>query len=210
MFRYIQGLAAAALVAAFACGCDTGTKQHAKRAPTTAPSFVAAATQPDASTDLAANPPPTTQPDASHLTIGSQVWKFPPARLRVTKSGDHVIARLYSNDPRSAINDDYKGNSYDLTMNLDGIRQPQQIYTAQWQHHARSREFVDSPSGIFLEGVKYQLQPFDVSAHFLGDMLLVRVDIRGEFLQFDSADPSAPPKSVMVQGSLLAPVEYKD
>ena len=68
----------------------------------------------------------------------------------------------------------------------------------------------NSPSGIFLEGVKYQLQPYNVTARFLGDMLLVRIDISGEFLQFDSTDPAAPAKSVTVKGFLLAPVEYKD
>jgi hypothetical protein len=208
MFRTIQCLIPAAALAFLVCGCDTGVKQS-KRQPTTAPSFAVAATEPG-ETEVAATEPAATQPAASNLAINDQAWKFPPARLRVSKSGNHVVARLYSNDPRSAINDDYKGNSYDLVMNLDDIREPQQIYTAQWQHKARSREFVDSPSGIFLEGVKYQLQPYNVTAKFLGDMLLVRLELSGEFLQFDSTDPAAPPKSVTVKGFLLAPVEYKD
>lgn len=200
----------AAAFAGLLANCDTDRTRQSKTAPTTAPSFTTASTQPEWAMDAPATEPASTQPATSQLTIDGRVWNFPTARLRVSKSGDHVVARLYTNDPKSAINDDYKGNGYYLVMSLDDIREPQQIYTAQWQHKARSREFVDSPSGIFLEGMKYQIQPFDVTAKFLGDMLLVRIDLSGEFLQFDSTDSSAPPKSVFVKGSLLAPVEYKD
>jgi hypothetical protein len=210
MVRKYGCLISAALVAGLIVGCDTARTKQSKTAPTTAPAFAEATTQPEWSPDAPATEPASTQPATSQLTIDNQVWKFPTARLRVSKSGNHVVARLYTNDPKSAINDDYKGNGYYLVMSLDDIREPQQIYTAQWQHKAHSREFVDSPSGIFLEGMKYQIQPFDVTAKFLGDMLLVRIDLAGEFLQFDSTDPSAPPKSVYVKGSLLAPVEYKD
>lgn len=188
-------------------GCDSRQGGVVKANPQTAPTTLPATTQPDAF--AAATEPATTQP-ASQLSIDGLSYPFPAARLRVTKQGRRVVARLYSNDPKAALSDDYKGNSYDLVMDLDDISEPQQVYTSVWQFKARSREYTDSSHGIFLEGIRYQLEPYNVTAHFLGDMLLVRVDLDGEFMQFDQVDASATPRSVFVKGSLLAPVEIKD
>ena len=207
MFRngwlFIAGFAMVMVV-----GCDSRNGGIVKVNPQTAPTTLPATTQPDTFV-AAATEPATTQP-ASQLTIDGISYPFPAARLRVSKQGRHVMARLYSNDPRAALSDDYKGNSYDLVMELDDINEPQQVYTSVWQFKARSREYTDSSHGIFLEGIRYQLEPYNVTARFLGDMLLVRIDLEGEFVQFDQMDASAPPKSVFVKGYLLAPVEYKD
>lgn len=198
-----------ALTTLLLVGCDSRdpsvVKSNPKPTPTTAP----AATQPDALALAATTEPATTQP-ASQLTVDGQSYPFPAARLRVSKSGKHVVARLYSDDPKAALSDDYKGNSYDLVMELDDITDPQQVYASVWQFKARSRDYADSSHGIFLEGIRYQLEPYNVSAHFLGGILQVRVDLEGEFMQFDQVDASSTPKSVFVRGSLLAPVEYKD
>ncbi|HXE52916.1 MAG TPA: hypothetical protein VN541_07880 [Tepidisphaeraceae bacterium] len=166
------------------------------------------ATQPDPATGPTTAP--ATQPAMSHLTIDGKQYAFPGARLRVNRANGHVFARLYTADPKAALSDDYRGNGYDLVMRLDDITEPTEVYSSVWQYKAPSREYQDNLHGVFLDGIKYQLQPADVTARFLGDMLLVRVDVEGQFLQFDQSDTSAPPRLVYVKGSLLAPVEYKD
>ena len=153
---------------------------------------------------------PSTQQSPSTLRIDGREYIFPPARLRVSKSNGHILARLYTVDPKSALSEDYKGNGYDLLMKLDDITDPTDISEAVWQYKAANEQFVESPYGIFLEGMHYQLQPADVTARFLGDSLLLRIDLRGSFLQFNQSDANQPGKPVMVDGHVLAPVEYKD
>jgi hypothetical protein len=197
------------LVAGWQLGCDSSSPSPAKQATTAAPTTAPATTQPDA---VASNltPAPSTQPATSELLINGQVYKFPVAKIRASKSSDHVVARLFTDDPKAALDDDYKGNRYDIQMSLDNVREPQQIYMASWQCKAMSHEYVNVPYGIFLEGMRYQLQPLDASARFLGTMLMVQVDLEGQFLLFDNADKTALPKTVFVKGTLLAPIEYKD
>lgn len=183
-----------------AVGCDRGNPLSG---PTPAPQ-AAPATQPGTTQ-------PTTEPaTVSRLTIDGKVYSFPPARLRVSKSGEHVTARLYTNDPKAALGDDYHGNGYDLVMKLDDITEPSEVYSSVWQYRNPDPTYVDSPYGIFLDGIKYQLQPSDVTARFLGDTLLVRIDLQGRFLQFDQSDGVQVGRQVYVKGSLLAPVEYRE
>lgn len=196
-----RSLIPALLACVLLVGCE---KHESPSAPSTPETAAPPATQP------AATEPATTQSSQSSLLIDGHVFTFPPAKLRVSKSNGHVIARLYTNDPKAALADDYKGNGFDLMMKLDDIAEPAEIYTSIWQHKAPSNEFVDSPYGIFLEGIRYQLQPSDATASFIGDMLLVRIDLHGKFLQFDQTEPRQAGKLVYVEGRLLAPVEYKD
>ncbi|HSU66913.1 MAG TPA: hypothetical protein VLJ39_08585 [Tepidisphaeraceae bacterium] len=187
-------------------GCDTRETSPAKTTPP--PPTTAPATQPVALAPTTR--PASTEPATSQLTIDGQLYKFPVAKLRVTKSDGQVIARLYSDDPKSALEDDYKGNHYDMLMKLDDIQDPHMVYMANWQFKAHSHEQVDTPYGIFLYGMKYQLQPLDATARFLGDMLMVQVALDGQFLMFDDSDKTAGPKVVHVNGAVLATVEYKD
>jgi hypothetical protein len=41
-------------------------------------------------------------------------------------------------------------------------------------------------------------------------MMMVHIDLDGQFLVFDDADKTGAPRTVYVKGSLLAPIEYKD
>jgi len=161
--RNDRWLIAALLAAGLAAGCDKGTSSTT--------------TIPNPSTQPAATEPsiqPATQPiTESHLMIDGRPLAFPPAKLRVSKSEGQISARLYTIDPKAALADDYTGNGYDLVMKLDDIAEPAEVYNSFWQYKSPSHEFSESPHGIFLEGIKYQLQPADVSARFLGDMLVV-------------------------------------
>jgi hypothetical protein len=200
-------LIAILIVAGMGLGCDQPKSATPSPSPATTAPATAPATQPVAQ---APSTQPATQPAVSELMIDGQVYSFPGAKIRVGKSGSHVIARLYSDDPKAALDDDYKGNHYDVQMRLDDIADPQFLYTSAWQFKAPSAEYSDSPYGIFLDGMRYQLQPLDVSARFLGTMAQVHIDLEGQFLLFDDSDKTAAPKAVYVKGSLLAPVEYKD
>ena len=142
--------------------------------------------------------------------IDGKVVEFPPARLRVSKSGGHVIARLYTNDPKATLVEDYHGNGYDLLMQLDDVGSPTEIYNAEWDFKAASHDSPSTPYGIFLDGIRFQLVPSQVTARFIGDSLLVRVDIQGQFARQNQTDLNDPSKVVNVSGRLLAPVEYKD
>lgn len=199
------------VVLGLSLGCDSRNSTPTKSNPTTAPTTVPS-TQPvsDAATTQPVAAAPATQPAYSQLIIDGRVYTFPEAKLRVSKAGNAVVARLYTDDPKAALEDDYKGNHYDLQLRLDDIQVPQQVYMATWQYKARSQEYNDSPYGIFLEGMRYQIQPLDASARFLGTMLQVRIDLDGQFMLFDDSDKAAAPKVVSVKGSLLAGVEYKD
>lgn len=188
-------------------GCD----QPKQAAPVSVPATTAPATAPSTqAVSEGATTEPSTQPVVSQLSIDGQMYTFPGAKVRVGTSGSHIVARLYTDDPKAALEDDYKGNHYDLQMRLDDIQSPQMIYMAVWQFKSQSAEYNDTPFGIFLDGMRYQLQPINVSARFLGTMLQVHIDLEGQFLVFDDSDKSAAPKTVYVKGSLLAPVEFKD
>lgn len=202
-----QFLIAILLAAGILCGCDEKKQAMPSPVPTTTAPATAPATQPVA---LAPATQPASQPAISQLMIDGQMYNFPDAKVRVGTSGSRILARLYTDDPKAALEDDYKGNHYDIQMKLDDIQSPQQIYMAVWQYKAVSSEYNDTPFGIFLDGMRYQLQPINVSARFLGTMLQVHIDLEGQFLVFDDSDKSATPKTVFVKGSLLAPVEYKD
>jgi hypothetical protein len=197
------------LAASFLVGCDSRDATVVKPNPAPAPTTAPATIQPEQTT-AAPTTAPATQPAVSELFIDGRMYKFPICKIRASKSGDHVIARLYTDDPKAALEDDYKGNRYDLQMHLDDITDPQQVYMSVWQFKAQSHEYVNSPYGIFLEGMRYQLQPLNATARFLGTMMMVHIDLEGQFLVFDDADKTGAPRTVYVKGSLLAPIEYKD
>jgi hypothetical protein len=210
-------LALAGLIILLA-GCDS-RQEPGRQTPATLPTATSSAapansfpaTMPaatEASSDAA--PPISTQPASSQLTIDGRVFSFPSAKLRVGRGDQSVVAYLYSDDPKAALKDDYVGNHFELMMKLEDVQDPHQIYMASWQYKAPSRDYINEPYGIFLEGMKYQLQPLDVSAHFLGDMLRVRIDLEGQFLMFENTSKSTAPRTVYVKGSLLAPIEFKD
>lgn len=199
-----------AIGAAMVAGCDKGT-QPITPTPAPAPATQPATTEPSTTQPVAVGPQTQpAEPNFSQLMIDGKLYKFAGAKLTVSQSGERVTARLYTDDPKSALEDDYKGNNYDLQMRLDDIHDARQIYMAAWQFKAPSREYVNEPYGIFLEGLRYQLQPLDANARFLGTMLQVQVALDGQFLMFDNSDKSAAPRVVYVHGSVLAPVDYKD
>jgi hypothetical protein len=156
----------------------------------------------------AATAPAATEPLASYITIDHRIYTFPVARLYLHRKDDQLTATLFSDDGRTA---DYAGNSYLLEMKLDAD-DPKQIATANWRYKAPNSDRVDSPYGIFLDGVKYQLQPFDVAVVFAPPehgSSLVTASLVGDFLLFDTRDTLSPGAVVPVTAKLTAKPEIK-
>src|SRR6478609_2753396 len=162
------------LLAGFAAGgCDRRAQQAATQtAPSTQPAeVVAPETQPADPQDLAAIEARNTITQTGGVSFfvmdGSttRIHDFPRARLRLTKDGEKYAAVLYSDDPKTAINPDYSGNSFYLQMTLD-IDDPQKLSGADWQFISDSSEQREPGDGLFLDGNRVHLQPSETGATF--------------------------------------------
>jgi hypothetical protein len=147
---------------------------------------------------------PTTRP-AAVFTIDNKEIAFPAAKLVVTKKSTGVEAVLCSDDPPTAIEPTYRGNSFMIEMKLD-IDDPADLTSTAWTFQAPKVAPQDSPNGIFLNGTGRELQPLDVKVTFTkqGDDIIASVD--GKFLEFEAHDVAAPAETVGVSGKLDAVV----
>jgi hypothetical protein len=180
----MKPLAACAVAVAALIGCD---KPQARKAivlnPTTRQ------TPGPATGSVAIVPTPATLPAAtqvtkkvSHMQIGRMLAEFPDARLLVRKEGDKFSAFLVSNDPPEVLNPNYQGNRYYFEMALDSVGDIKNIAQADYVYKAGSAEEQDTPNGIFLNGDRQHLQPYDIRVVFdrEGDHLVA--DLRGTFI----------------------------
>jgi hypothetical protein len=154
---------------------------------------------------------PATQPQAVTLQVDQQPVVFPPAVLRLSVSGDHLNARLSTDDPPEAIQDNYHGNSFDLIMALN-VPDAADIDKAVWAYTADPSVPAQRESGygIFLDGQRTRLHPQDVLISFAREGDRILVDVKGMFFEYQSPDtarPTSAPPRVLVEGRLLANVE---
>jgi len=139
------------------------------------------------------------------MKVNGRLFMFPAARLKLEDDGSRIIALLFSDDPPQAIKDDYAGNSFYLQMVLD-IADVKDLPTAVWVHKSRSSEYQDSPYGIYLNGRKIQIQPYDARATFtVADSTTVHLS--GQCLLWNSADSTGLPQMVLVSGDLPVAVQ---
>jgi hypothetical protein len=187
--------AASLLVLLALVGCDQSASTPTSPRPATR---AAATTQSPATTTTAKAPPPT------FMNINGGRVVFPAARLRLEEDDGHLVALLFSDDPREALKENYAGNSFYLKMELD-VAEISELAKAQWHYTAPSAsQREDSPYGIFLNGRKVQLQPFDVQARFRPNGG-VTVLIAGQFQMIDSATTEpGPPKMITVAAEMHA------
>lgn len=180
----IAAIATCALGAAAFFGCDKPQARKAivlnptTRQTATARNEITAATAPSPSTL------PATQAvkKTSLIQIGRLLAEFPEARLMVRKNGDKLSAFLVSNDPPEVLNPHYQGNRYYFEMTLDTVGDIKNIAQADFVYKAGSAEAQDTPNGIFLNGDRQHLQPYDIRVVFdaEGDHLVA--DLRGNFI----------------------------
>ena len=187
-----SGMIALAVTAALLAGCQKGSQHEPATAPVALPA-----------------PLPATQPAMATIQVDQQPVLFPQAVLRFSIQKGSVIARLSSDDPPDAIQDNYHGNSFDLIMALN-ISDPSQIDQAVWEFSSDSQPQRESTYGIFLDGQRRRLHPQDVVASFSRDGDRVIVDVKGVFFEYGSDDPGRaanPAPRVLVQGRLDAVVD---
>jgi hypothetical protein len=197
-------------------GCDRGENlpPPGPDAPVATPTASIPATMPvtPGAMTAAAKDTPTSQPALSVLVIENHAQIFAPAMLRLSKSDGHVVARLYSDDPRSALSDNVAPDSYDFDISLTNITDPADISKAVWTYASPDSDRQESPYGIFLDNQQTVLQPMNVTAKFLGDSdgQHVEVVLQGTFRLFRTDEvPAPPPMIVHVVGSVLATVPGK-
>ena len=212
-----RAIAALALAACVAAGCDDGGASATRRQdPATAAPGGTEAPQSQATwehadtTDPAATSPAATRPASSYLAVDGRPAQFPPARLRLTRNDDGVRALLYSDDPKNAVSPDYRGNSFyfDVPLRIADVRD---VAGAEYFYKAKSSEAEDdSPNGIFLNGMRTHLQPQDVVIRFDGEAPRVVAKLTGRFLVVHTNEHPTPGQFAAVTGTLFTTVEVKD
>lgn len=201
-------IAVAVSTVAMAAGCE---RQEAK--PPVAPAPVALVTPTTAPVLVPAPPAPATQPAATEpvgilITIDQRYVDFPQACLKLTSDDHGMTALLFSADPPTAINNDYSGNSFYLQMPLKNAANPGSLDGAEWRFKAESSDRTEeSKYGIFLQGLRYHLEPQDVLVKIDGKGPEMRVRIAGQFLAYDSTNRSELGAITPVSGEFTATVE---
>ncbi len=193
---FLVGLISIAMLA----GCE---RRRQSAAPTTAPQNTATKAGPRPT-----SMPATTQATPSFIWIDQHPYEFPPARLMLKNEDEKVVALLFSDDPPNAIDDNYTGNSFYLEMPLETAEEGK-LTGASWVYKAPNSERVDTVSGVFLEGRRKHLQPFDVRVEFESAASPVKVLIGGTFLLFESDNDQVPGTLVPVRASLSAELRAK-
>jgi hypothetical protein len=145
----------------------------------------------------------------SQMLINGVLVNFPEAKLLVRKEGDKLTAILVSNDPPEVINPTYQGNRYYFEMALDGTDDVKNLADAEFRYKAPSAdESQDTPNGIFLDGDRQHLEPYDIRVTFDKDGDHLVAEIRGQFIYFPKS--GAVGQWVPVVARLAAKAETKE
>ena len=197
-------------LAVVAGGCDSrsesvegsGSTTNASRGPSPADPSTAPTTT---------TGPATTQTAEAMMDIDGNMVLFPPARVRLDEADGKLIARLFSDDPKHALDENYDGNSFYLQLDVDPADTPdgRSLGGTVLTYRGSGSERDDSPYGIFLEGRRWILQPADVRIAFEAPGAnpspdLLDVQLSGTFLLFDSANESAKPRRATVAATMPA------
>jgi hypothetical protein len=215
------GLSAAMAIAV--AGCDSGDRQatHTPPAdqpakvnpPTTLPATkpVAQVTPGESYLWLREVPDPRkSQADAAQPAdpdeVGAAV-KFPRARLKLTSKGEsHLVALLYSDDPKEALKANWQGDRYYFRMPLQ-ISDPKAIDGQPYRMAVGVDDSDETSNGVFLRGDRTHLEPIDLSVRFEQQGAQVVVYIGGLFKQQDTTDVNVEPRWFHLQGIVQTAVE---
>src|SRR5687768_9021207 len=168
-------------------GCDKadGSKKAIVLNPTTRQGAPApAATSPALTTKPAAATQAANQKPQSFMMINGVWVDFSQARLILKREDSRVHAFLSSDDGAEVLKPDYQGNRYYFEMALDTLDDPKNLTLAEYRYKAASAEPIDSPNGIFIDGDRQHLQPYDIEVTFDKDGDKIVAQIRGQFLYF--------------------------
>jgi hypothetical protein len=183
-------------------GCDRAQTAGPATQPAGNAQTSAAVIQPASPTTAPAEPIPAV------VWVDQKSLTFPPAILQLRTRDAQLTAILMSDDPKSAIDDNYHGNSFYLEMPL-GLNDPKELSSYIYRFDAPTSERTDSPNGIFLDGNRLQLQPSQLQVKFEGDEKSMGVMLSGSFLEFETRDDTAAPKQVRVVSKMEVQVKQK-
>jgi hypothetical protein len=152
---------------------------------------------------------PATRPTISKIMIDGREFSFPAARLVLQQSEPTVDLLLFSDDPPDALSATYAGHRYyfELKLEIDDLAK---LAASDMHWKAASIERVDAPDGIFLEGDKRLLQPYDLRVAFSQTGNIYTIELGGQFLLFNAKEEATAPKTVLVRGTLMAELEKKN
>jgi hypothetical protein len=150
---------------------------------------------------------PVAQP-SSIILIDDQPYQFPPAKIILKNKDQQLAAILFSDDPPSAIKDNYSGNSFYLEATPQ-LADDGTLNGAVWDYKAQSSDRVDTVSGIYLRGRKQHLQPFEVHITFGSSNSPVPISLAGTFILYDSENDQAPGKFVTVRAEFSAEIKVR-
>ncbi len=152
---------------------------------------------------------PSTRPTVSKIMIDGREFVFPTARLVLQQSEPTVDLLLFSDDPPDALSATYSGNRYYFELKLD-IDDLEKLAASDMHWKAGSIERIDAPDGIFLDGDKRMLQPYNLRVAFSQTGKVYTIEIGGEFLLFQNKEEATAPKTLQVRGTLMAELERKN
>jgi hypothetical protein len=121
----------------------------------------------------------------SQMQINNVLVLFPEAKLTLRREGDKVSAFLVSNDPPEVIQPTFQGNRYYFEMTLDSIDDVKDIASADFRYKAGSASAPDkqeTQNGIFLDGDRQHLEPYDILVTFDREGEYVIANIQGQFI----------------------------
>ena len=135
----------------------------------------------------------------STLLVDGNEIQFPAAKLAVLHRGNGgYMLRLCTDDPPTAIDPGYAGNSYvlDLWVPIDRISD---LPGFQMDYKPSPGDAV---SGIFLHGFKEQLHPLGAHLLFQKDGDAMVISITGQCEKTDPRNPAARPQRVTLSAHL--------
>jgi hypothetical protein len=151
----------------------------------------------------------TTQRLPAYMVVDQRRYAFPPARMVCDAKDGRAVVTLYSDDPRTALDSTYSGNSFYLQMDVE-LPDGSTLDGAHWVYRAPQSQRSEGPTGVFLDGQHWQLQPLDVSADFGPQSPgVVTVIVQGTFLMFDATNDADRGVVVQLGGKLDAEVLAK-
>jgi hypothetical protein len=113
-------------------------------------------------------------------------YTFPPAKLvwHKEKGAEKIRTLLCSNDPPEVVSPNYQGNRYSFEMMADAADSVADLSKAEYSYRAPSQEPQDTPNGIFLDGDRTHLQPYEILVTFerREDKQIV-AEIQGTFIR---------------------------
>jgi hypothetical protein len=122
----------------------------------------------------------------SVIYVDKVPYTFPPAKLvwHKEKGADKIRTLLCSNDPPDVVSPTYQGNRYSFEMMVDAVDSVADLSQADYVYRAPSQEPQDTPNGIFLDGDRTHLQPFEIRVTFerREDKQIV-AEIQGTFIR---------------------------